>query len=126
MNPRSSSGKAPVWIGIVAVLVIAAAGFMIVRQSRSGESQGGDPRELVIICAECGHQFSMSGEDYAEQLAASPNHLGVRCPQCGKYAARVASKCVNPDCGRYYLRPGPDGRGSSKCPYCGTPRTGVE
>jgi hypothetical protein len=123
MNLRSTSGKAPPWIGIIAVIAIAAAGYFITQQVRSGPGRATDPTDLVIICPACNEQFPMKAAEYAEKLKESPTRTGIVCPSCGKPGARVASQCVNPECDAYYLRPGADGIGSNVCPECGTPRT---
>lgn len=122
MRLDSASGKAPPWVGLAAVVAIAASGYFIMKQARDGPARGADPTDLVVICAACGEQFPMKAEAYAARLRESSNPSAIACPACGKPAARVASRCVNADCGRYYLRPGPDGVGANICPYCRTPR----
>jgi uncharacterized Zn-finger protein len=122
MTFSSTSGKAPPWVGIVAAVAIAAAGYFITKQVKSGPTRTTDPSTLVVICPACGEQFTMDAAEYAEKLAESPNGNAIVCPKCGKPAARVASQCVNPDCGKYYLRP-VGGAGTDVCPYCGTART---
>lgn len=122
MRLASASGRTVPWVGIVAVAAIAASGYLIVKQARDGSARGTDPADVVAICAACGVESPMKAAAYAERLADSPNHHAIGCPACGRPAARVASQCVNPDCGKYYLRPGADGVGANVCPYCRTPR----
>ena len=121
MRIASASGKAPPWVGLVAVVAIAAAGYFITQQARSGGARGTDPTDLVVICPACGGEFPMKAAAYAEKRGESPNDHAIVCPACGKPAARVASRCVNADCGKYYLRP-IGGPGTDTCPYCKTPR----
>lgn len=126
MRFASTSGKAPPWVGIVAVVAIIAAGYVITKQVRSGPARTTDPTDLVVICPACGGEFPMKAATYAEKRNESPNGYAIVCPSCGKPAARVASQCVNPDCGKYYLRPLGGGVGTETCPFCGTPRVQTE
>ncbi|MBK7403954.1 MAG: hypothetical protein IPJ41_04815 [Phycisphaerales bacterium] len=102
---------------LIAVVALAAAGFLIVR-SLGGKGDGVQSGRHVnyFICADpkCATEFEVE-PGHSQAPPGSPSEV---CPKCGKTYPTPAAKC--PSCGRLAPLEG-HGLVPATCPYCSKP-----
>ncbi len=103
---------------VVALLLLAVAGFLIVRTILAPPEHGEDlPQGTFWICKnpQCQAEFNMS---LAEVLKLRGPNGAVPCPQCQDRRTVRGHLC--PSCQRTYPPVGHSGK-PDKCPRCGEP-----
>ncbi len=121
-----SEKSKPILIG-VAVVCLAAAGFVAYLNFGGGSGGSGSDAPISLLCTACGNGWDMPFEDYQKMMTqdgVNPMMMGpmqqptFNCPKCNKKAAMMAIKCVG--CSAYFIADymrNPE----MKCPKCGKP-----
>lgn len=96
---------------ILLVVAILAVSALSCGDKSSSTSPPAAADAFPMLCGHCGHYFTVPRDDL-RTYPADPDGAGLKCPKCGKFGGKSATKC--PKCNNWYIAVS---RGSP-CPNC--------
>lgn len=118
------SRSRPLLIG-VAVVALLAAGIITYARRGSDEDSAAPPvSELVLVCMGDGHSFTLTPDQYSEELRKAPRSEEmtrgqtprIRCPKCNQYSVVHGARC--PKDGTAFALVSKNAQ-PPQCPKCG-------
>jgi hypothetical protein len=83
---------------LAAALLTACALSCSDKGSSSGTPSA--PDGYTMMCKHCSQTFNVPRDDL-HTYPADPNGEGLKCPKCGKFGGKLATKC--PKCNNWYI-----------------------